>query len=162
MQQSFTLDIAENVILINKIINKKRENKNKNGEPYPWGALAKTLSPIKKPSREKQNRKNPLTREGGPQNTLRTNALEYGSSVFGTCTHLARAACGYKIQVVVGLLLAHSSSIRGTLTQSSKPQRIKSDLAAVLRLQTNRALELFPAIPLGFKAYLIQIFFQNS
>ena len=31
MQQP--LDIAENVILINKIINKKRENKNKNGEP---------------------------------------------------------------------------------------------------------------------------------
>ena len=123
MQQSFTLDIAENVILINKIINKKRENKNQNGEPYPWGSLAKTLSPIKKPSREKQNRKK-ITREGGPQNTLRTNALEYGSSVFGTCTHLARAACGYKTQVVVGLLLAHSSCIRGILTQTSKPQRI--------------------------------------
>ena len=160
MQQS--LDIAENVILIHKIINKKRENKNKNGEPYPWGTLAKTLSPIKKASREKQNRKNPLTREGGPQNTLHTNALEYRSIVFGTCTHLARAACGYKTQVVVGLLLARSSSIRGTLTQTSKPQRIKSDLAAVLRLQTNRALELFPTIPLSFKAYLIQIFIQNS
>ena len=94
MQQS--LDIAENVILINKIINKKRENKNKNGEPYPWGTLAKTLSPIKNQP-EKNKTEKPLTREGGPQNTLRTNALEYGSSVFDTCTHLARAACGYVV-----------------------------------------------------------------
>ena len=79
MRQSF--DIAENVVLINKSIN-KNNGKTKNGESYPWGTLAKTLSPIKKASREKQNRKNPLTREGGPQNTLRANALEYAHVMY--------------------------------------------------------------------------------
>ena len=80
----------------------------------------------------------------------------------GSCAHLARAVCGFKPRFVVVLLLAHSKSTRGVLTQTSKPQRIKSDLAVVLRLKTNRTLELFRTILLGFKTYLAQYFNENS
>ena len=39
---------------------------------------------------------------------------------------------------------------------------MKSDLAAVLGLKTNRTLELFPTILLGFKTYLAHYFNENS
>ena len=50
-------------------------------------------------------------------------------------------------QVVVVLLLL-IVIVRGILTQTSKPQRIKSDRAVVLRLQTNKTLE--QRIPVDF------------
>ena len=118
---------------------------------------------LKNLSREKHIKK-PFNSRGRATKHIacKCSSPYYGSSVFGPCTHLARAVCGYKTQVVVVLLLARSSSTRGTLTQTSKPQRMKSDLAAVLRLQTNRTLELYPTILLGFKTYLAQYFNENS
>ena len=54
----------------------------------------------------------------------------------------------HPIDLVIEIVGYHSKSTRGILTQTSKPQRIKSDRAVVLRLQTNKTLE--QRIPVDF------------
>ena len=75
--------------------------------------------------------------------------------------HTSLELCAVLTQVAVVLLLAHSKfNTRGALTQTSKPQRIKSDLVAVLRLETNRTLEYKEIILEQFLSQ--QIKYENS
>ena len=130
---------------------------------HPYRVLRKNKA------RQKLIRPSRILAKGGTQkvqeqtDTLYLKALERGSSVFRLKNaQVARALCGF---LNPGPRLIYYWLVvvqyRGNyLTQTSKPQRVKSDLAVVLMRYTNRISKLFPIIPLGYKRILCRIPFK--